>query len=102
MIEYCFCSPRQSLKVASSRPKPFIPRIVTGVSPKPSVISTPVFAPRRSSRPLVATVVPCEKRRMRRMNSARSRPASAAARSKVASTPSTRLPGVVEDLYRLI
>src|SRR6266700_7161327 len=60
----------------------------------PSVVKSPTFAPLRSSRALVATVVPCTMRSVRASTVARSRPSVSASSVRPSMTPSEGSAGV--------
>src|SRR5688572_30794948 len=64
----------------------------------PSVVSRPTFAPLRSSRALVATVVPCTMRSVLRRSPSRSVPHSAASSPSPSSRPSDWSCGVEAHL----
>src|SRR5258705_2905311 len=67
----------------------------------PAVVSIPTFAPLRSRRALVATVVPCTMRPVSASSPARSVPSSAASRPRPSITPMDGSAGVEADLARL-
>src|SRR5258705_7027925 len=67
----------------------------------PEVVSMPTFAPLRSRRALVATVVPCTISPVSASSAARSVPSSAASRTRPSMTPMDGSAGVEADLARL-